>query len=148
MAAGPPLYDGMPPTDRVYETAFGAIRAGGACRDDYDRIIPWQNRAGQILRIQKPAARSLEDAERRLGFAVRVTGAHRTCEQQEAYYASDPNRYAPPDKTAHPRGLAIDVDTRLGVLRRARLKRALRARGWHQARPDDEPWHWSYGIEV
>lgn len=138
----------MPPKDTTFDTEFGQIRCGGSCKDDYGRIIAFQNRAGQILKLQRAAADSLEAVETKLGFAVKVTGAHRACAYQAELYASDPNRFADPSKTGHTRGLAIDVDTGQSWLRRKRIGRQLAAKGWHQSRPTDEPWHYSYGIQV
>lgn len=155
-----PVYVGMPPTDQKFEVRYGGhpeievkeIRCGGPCKDDYGRIIPFQNRNGQILKLQKAAALSLEHVETHLKYAVVVTGAWRSCDAQKDYYNSDPpdsfNRYAPPDKTAHTRGLAIDVSTALPLWKRKRIKSKLLAHGWFQARPVDEPWHFSFGIQV
>lgn len=144
-----PVYVGMPPVDRTFEVdPWGTIRCGGDCRDDYDRLVSFQNRGGQVVKLQKAAKASYLDAEKRIGFAILVTGAWRSCEQQYALYRSDPNRFANPDTTGHTRGLCIDVNMNLSPWRRARLKKALLARDWHQSRPDDEPWHYSFGIQV
>lgn len=145
-----PLYEGMPPTDRTFETEFGQIRCGGDCRDDsdYDRIVAFQNRGGQILHLQKAATRSLEKVESMLKYPVTVTGSNRSCEYQAQLYASDSNRFAHPAKTAHTRGLAIDVSTALPKTKQAAIRKKLLANGWHQSRPTDEPWHYSFGIKV
>jgi hypothetical protein len=139
----------MPPTDRTFTVEpWGSIRCGGPCRDDYGRIVAFQNRGGQILRLQSAARDSYLAAERRIGFAILVTGSLRSCEQQADLYRSDPQRFANPNTTGHTRGLCIDVSTNLSRWRQGRLRRALLARGWHQSRPVDEPWHYSFGIEV
>jgi hypothetical protein len=139
----------MPATDRRFEVRpWGTIRCGGPCRDDYERIKSFQNRAGQIVTLQEAARDSFLDAERKLGFAIVLTGSIRTCERQAELYRSDPQRFADPAKTGHTRGLAIDVSTNLSWLKRRRIKWALANRGWHQSRPTDEPWHYSFGIEV
>jgi hypothetical protein len=43
----------------------------------------------------------------------------------------------------HCQALAIDVSTSL--LNQDQIRRALLKRGWTQSRPDDEPWHYSFG---
>lgn len=86
---------------------------------------------------------------------IPLTGSLRTCEQQARLYAlngkdgNPPNRYAPPTVGVHTHGLAIDVHTgwlaalfRVGVS----IRRVLSRRGWNQSRPDDEPWHFSFGV--
>jgi hypothetical protein len=144
-----PVYVGMPSTDRVFEVKpWGNIRCGGPCRDDYDRIAAFQNRGGQIIRLQKAARDSFLAAEKKLGFPIMVTGTLRECAQQFELWKSDPGRFAAPQSTAHTRGLAIDVSQAQSLYRRTRIKWALRNRGWHQSRPDDEPWHYSFGIRV
>jgi hypothetical protein len=144
-----PVFVGMPATDRVFAVApWGKIRCGGPCRDDYERIVRFQSRAGQIVTLQHAAAQSFQAAEKALGFGLLLTGSIRTCERQAELYASDPKRFAHPAKTAHTRGLAIDVSTAQSSWRKWRIKRALSKRGWFQCRPIDEPWHWSFGIQV
>jgi hypothetical protein len=80
---------------------------------------------------------------------VQVTGTSRSCELQAQLYASDRSRYAPPSVGLHTQGLAIDVDTNwqqaLDGPTEWKFKQAMKAAGWTQTRPDDEPWHWSYG---
>ena len=144
------LYDGMPPTDRVFAVevagAMREIRCGGPCRDNYHRIVVNSDR-GQIVKLQRAAWESFHDAEIHLGLQIGLTGSWRSCAYQRELYAQDPARFAPPDKTAHPRGLAVDVSQAMPPARLSAIDDALRRRGWHQARAD-EPWHYSYGIRV
>lgn len=116
-----------------------------------------------MLTLQRPAMRAFVAAQllyaKRLGWsdariekqggqgrAIRVLpGTNRTCATQALLYASDPHRYARPDVTGHTRGLAIDVDQGQAI---AMIHRALIGAGWKQVRPDDEPWHYSYGVTV
>lgn len=143
-----PVYVGMPPTDRTFQVEpWGEIRCGGDCRA-YERTVPFQNAGGQVLYLQRAARDSYLAAERKIGRAITVTGSLRTCEKQAELYAGDSNRFAHPDVTGHTRGLCIDVSTALSGLTQVRVRRALKARGWHQSRPDDEPWHFSLGISV
>jgi hypothetical protein len=144
-----PVYIGMPPGEREFRTEFGSIICGGRCRDDYARIEIYHQVPGQRwVRLQRPALDSFREAENKLGFAIFLTGSSRTCELQTALYMGDQNRFAHPDKTAHCRGLAIDVSTSMSQAKQTAIRRALKNRGWHQSRPDDEPWHHSFGLAV
>jgi hypothetical protein len=145
-----PVYVGMPPTDRRFAVMVDShqreIRCGGPCRDNYFRIVI-HDEQGQIVKLQRAAWESFAAAESYLGFQIVLTGSWRSCAYQRELYAKDHARYAPPDKTAHCRGLAIDVSTALPPHHQTAIRSALTARGWHQARPD-EPWHYSFGIQV
>lgn len=148
-----PVYEGMPLTDRTFDVpkaaggSWGEIRCGGPCKDDYNRIVTWHHNE-HVWTLQRAAMESLKDASEKVGFDIVCTGTIRSCDLQTKLYNGDHNRFAPPDKTAHTRGLAIDVSMALSWLRRRRIRRALLARGWHQSRPTDEPWHYSFGIQV
>jgi hypothetical protein len=138
------------------KTDYGTIRFGGVCKDDYSNIglYDQQEKGWAVVKLQEPALRSLKDCERRWAKLttpwqrrrhIRVTGSWRACSYQAQLYALDPKRYAHPNSGVHTRGLAIDVYWR-GVFTKLILKRILRNHGWHQSRPDDEPWHWSFGV--
>lgn len=159
---GAPVYPGMPPTDKVFDVEpWGRIRCGGPCKDDYDRIERYAQTPQRTVSLQHAAMGSFKAAElaitpKWMGKRVRrilVTGSLRSCAEQSALYHSDSQRFADPDTTGHTRALCIDVDQTQGLLpgfRRWRLRKinkALRFRDWHQAR-SDEPWHYSFGIEV
>lgn len=138
-------------------TPYGVIHFGGACRDDYPtiRLYDQPPRGGAPVKLQRPALRALRAAETRYGKrtgrpngwrAIALTGSWRSCAYQRQLYARDPRRYAHPNATAHTRGLAIDVST--AQPNQAIIRACLRAEGWRQVRPDDEPWHYSYWIET
>lgn len=145
----PPKYDGMPPTDRTYDVGrWGEIRCGGPCRDDYGRIVIYHQSPARYVKLQKAAIESLKDAEQDVRQKIWVTGSWRSCSLQRQLRASDPSRFADPNETAHTRGLAIDVSqNQTGSDLRA-IHKALISRWWFQARPSDEPWHYSFGIQV
>ena len=151
-----PLYYGMPPVEKRFRVpkpnggTWGEIICGGPCKDDYARIQIYNQIPGQrYIKLQAAAVRSLQAAEAASGYKILITGSGwRSCELQAQLYKSDPNRFAHPDKTAHTRGLAIDVDMTQSLTRRKAIHRALLHRHWHQSRPDDEPWHYSFGIQV
>lgn len=157
-----PVFNGMPPTDRVLTVTWqangpkvtGKIRCGGVCNDSYDRIEHHTGVGGQIITLQHAAmesflAASAAVAARRAPKALIIcTGTARACSYQASLYRSDPTRYANPDTSAHCRALAIDVSMNQSARQLRLIHKALMARGWHQARPSDEPWHFSFGIEV
>jgi hypothetical protein len=96
-------------------------------------------------RLAAPAAAALAQAERTFGGKIWVTDSYRTYAQQAAGYASDPSRFAPPQESAHVRGLAIDVHTGRLNISNPKLLQALQSAGWCQANPNHEPWHFSFG---
>jgi hypothetical protein len=145
-------------------TEYGKVyRLVGGCKDNWDNIITatiggQYSIGSETYTLQKPAVDSLRWVASEIGQwgpfrfrkrVVLVTGTIRTCERQAALYASDPSRYAPPSVGLHTQGLAIDVDmnwyTALSDKLKGRFRTAMRAAGWTQSRPTDEPWHWSFG---
>jgi hypothetical protein len=91
------------------------------------------------LRLQKGAWQSLHS----LGVPASAIlgGSYRTYAQQAASYAKDPNRFAPPGKSLHEYGLAIDVTSSMIDKYASKLL----ANGWYRER-SDEPWHFSFGV--
>lgn len=141
------------------DTDYGRIFFGGPCKDDYPNIRTFHDdRNGQVIVLQSPALKSFQECEVRYGERSRfhkkwhgphgrpisITGSIRTCALQRHLYAKDPGRFANPNTSLHPRGLAIDVF----VPYRPVIRTILLAHGWQQARPDDEPWHFSFGIKA
>lgn len=148
---------GMPARDSRFQvdsagTTWGVVRCGGPCRDDYARINVYVQDAQHFVKLQQAALDSFQAAEvsvRAQGFGrhIILTGSWRACSTQRALFHDDPNRYADPDVTAHTRGLGIDVNQDQSPEKLAAIHKALTNRGWHQARPD-EPWHYSFGLQV
>src|SRR5262249_22603847 len=142
-----PVYHGMPPTERGFEVGhYGRIRCGGACKDDYRRIVLYHDGGLLIAKLQDAAMASYKDAVKALGRPIHLTGiGWRSCEDQKRLHAQDPSRFAPADQSAHCRGLAIDLSTVSPFFKKAR--KLLEDRRWYLARPS-EPWHLSFGIEA
>ena len=128
------------------KTAYGTIHFGGPCKDDYGNIELYdQPKLGSNpIKLQRPAMRAFKAAEERIGRYI-PAASWRSCAYQAQCHASDPSRFADPDTSLHPRGLAIDVSTAISWLFKRKIKRALTHEGWFQAR-SDEPWHWSFGV--
>jgi hypothetical protein len=136
------------------KTPYGDIfPTVGPCRDNYPNLKTFQNAAGQTMTLQAPAMRAFLEAERLNGRklpwrkhrkpkAITVTGSIRSCADQTRLHNSDPGRFADPDSSRHPRGLAIDATNITTNLTR-RAKAALVKVGFHLPRTD-EPWHYSY----
>lgn len=164
------------PVDRPIKTPNGIIHYGGPCRDDYpnmERVDMLPEQGGNlILVLQRPVMRALLAAQvryaKKSGWSqerierntVRIgakkvpigrpiiilAGTNRTCATQTALYRKDPNRYAAPQITGHTRGLAIDRSNAQPNL--ADVDQCLKLEGWTRTRPDDEPWHWTYGVTI
>lgn len=153
-------------TERRIKTPYGVITYGGPCRDNQKNLVRYDAEpkgTGLILVLQGPAMRAFKAAQvryaKRSGWtAARIKknpdgrpiivlpGTNRTCATQAALYASDRNRYAPPQYTGHTRGLAIDISQAQGNL--STIYSCLAQEGWKKSRPTDEPWHMSYFVSI
>lgn len=140
------------------KTKTGEVKRSSVCKDDFANIRT-QTILGVQLKMQTPALRAYrlackefarlsgwsdERIKRTGGRAILLTGSWRSCELQRQLYASDSDRFASPNATLHTQGLAIDVSTIVADFEKAH--RALAHIGWERARPDDEPWHHSWGF--
>lgn len=107
-------------------------------------------------RLTKSAAAGYRTASMLYGRTIPVTDSYRSSEQQAACYKAKPDLCAPPGKSKHEQGLAIDVDTSKVNPDDPALIKALTSAGWFRAgkvvrdgagnmRP--EPWHWSFGVK-
>jgi hypothetical protein len=144
----------------IINTKFGRVFRADGCKDDYNNLKTsrYYYRGGvrfkkrpQPITLQEPALKAYQEVEKRLGFQVFVTGSKRECAQQLALWKSDPNRFAHPSVGVHTHGLAVDVDsTQLSKKGKngKTVRETFRAVGWKQSRPDDEPWHHSWGVEA
>lgn len=132
----------------MIDTKYGKIHdVTGPCDDDYTNMKLLHTGNGQTVKLQGPALLSYEAAAK-ITKGIPLTGSWRSCAYQAQLYASDApahTRYAPPDGTAHTRGLAIDVSTAIPATRFRAIHDALLAHGWHQPRAD-EPWHHSFRV--
>lgn len=144
---GPPLAQPTGQTDDAGYPGGG----GAGYTSDIARLRMLANREiePELVSIQpngkmdKAAAASLERIFTKVGYVVPNVGASRTFAEQASLYASDPKRFAPPNKSLHVVGLAIDVHA--SYVNRPEVISAFTSEGWHRAR-SDEPWHWSYGV--
>lgn len=115
----------------------------GPCKDNYPNIVTEHNLAGQLVKLQLSAMLAYHEAERLNGRPIRITGmGWRSCAQQSALYASEPGRFADPDTSRHPRGLAIDVENTPANLT-ARARASLEKVGWCFG-VSGEPWHTAF----
>lgn len=124
------------------EPARLRMLANREIRPDLVRIKP----SGML---DRSAAASKARIDAKLGYVVPNVGAYRSFAEQASLYASDPSRFAPPTKSLHVVGLAIDVHQ--SYMSRSDVVAAFTAEGWHRARwgpgtSNDEEWHWSYGV--
>lgn len=116
------------------------------------RLIANREMAPTLVPIQPhgqldmAAAASKARIDKKLGYVVppaSVYDAYRPYSTQAAGYARDPERYANPNKGLHVVGLAFDIHSDYN---KPEVYQAFREEGWHQTRPIDEPFHWSYGV--
>jgi hypothetical protein len=141
-------------------TKFGPAYRSSVCKDDHPNIRTMKVN-GQVLHMQLSAIRAYREAcrvfakksgwskariKRTGGRSILLTGSWRSCELQKQLHDSDPRRFADPNGSLHPQGLAIDVSTKQADFDVAHA--ALAAVGWKRARPDDEPWHHSWGFNA
>lgn len=97
-------------------------------------------------RLAPPAAAAYNAASAAFGRPIPITDSYRSLAVQTSAYASDPERFAPPTRSLHPKGLAIDVNGKAVRLDDPALLAALRGAGWAQTALPKEPWHWSFGV--
>ena len=146
----------------TYKTRYGPVYYDGSGNDHRPNIRdshpPFSTRH-EDAKLQRSALRAFRQAEKVLGRrlhpgkpwsrlkarAIPLTGSWRSFALQAALYAIDSHRYASPYTSGHVQGIAIDVNT-LSV-HFMLIIRILDALGWKQSRAD-EPWHWTWGVEV
>lgn len=97
-------------------------------------------------RLASPAAGAYTLAGRYFGQTIPITDSTRTRAQQQDCYNRKPDLCAPPGRSMHERGLAIDVDTSKVDPNAPNLVYALTNAGWRRYDRIREPWHWSYGV--
>lgn len=122
------------------------------------RVAPELVSIGQgSHRLTPQAAAAFRHAETLYGRQIPVTDSYRSYERQMADHKRDPDRFASPDGSAHPMGLAVDINLpALGITRGVRgdpayekLWSAMTRAGWQtysDGKPGSHTWHWSYGI--
>lgn len=127
------------------EEAFGKVyHTIDPCQDSYPNMVIDHNMAGQIVKLQESAMLAYHMAEELNGKAIRITGeGWRSCSQQSALHNSPPpGRFADPDVSRHPRGLALDIYNTPDNLT-PHAKWALEEVGFCQG-VSGEPWHFAF----
>ena len=141
-------------------TKYGPAHNDDRCRDDWPNMTTAKV-CGQAVHLQGSAVRAYREAcrefARRSGWTparvkrtggrpILLTGSWRSCELQRDLWEGDPDRFADPDGSLHPQGLAIDVSTLQRDFDKAHA--SLAHVGWERARAADEPWHHSWGFNA
>lgn len=127
-----------------------------------DRIItsaPRRSYRHSDVKMQRPAVEAWREAERLLGRrlgsgpwrlrrarAIPTTGTWRSYDLQLDLWLGDSNRYAAPWVSGHVQGIAADVRTDFRYF--ALAVECLESVGWQRVRPDDEPWHVTWGVKT
>lgn len=99
------------------------------------------------MRLDVSAVPAFLAAQAEWGKPIKLTGATRSTEEQAAGYADDPDRFAPPGKSAHEKGIAIDVNTNTTNVNDAEFIRVMNKHGWVAAGRSG-PMHYSYGVRA
>lgn len=110
-------------------------------------------------RLRADAAAAFALWQTQYGATITVTDSYRSYATQAAGYAKDPKRFAPPDKSEHVKGTAVDVNLsaigatpptngKPGSAQWQKLYATAAATGWHNPRgpyagDHAEPWHFS-----
>lgn len=85
------------------------------------------------MKLDAYAVSSFLQVQSEYGQKLWLTGAQRTYAEQNTGYASDPNRFAPPGKSGHEVGIAIDLDTNKVNVNDTRLNDIFAKHGWFTA---------------
>jgi D-alanyl-D-alanine carboxypeptidase-like protein len=99
--------------------------------------------------LQPLAMAAFKRAEQRAGRRIPVVWSYRSCAEQRMVCrnicgsAECPGRCAPPGKSWHQLGAAIDTNQR--GLDTPAIVDALQAAGWCQSLPTSDPGHFSFG---
>jgi hypothetical protein len=141
-----------------FKTEYGTITARNPGRVEAPPNLQTYAQTDQRhVALQGPALRAFKAAElritpkwmRRKGKVrhILLTGVgFRSYALQKSLYDSDRSgRYADPDGSLHVEALAVDVDSGQSTRRRAQIRKALEAEGWHYA-VSGEPWHASFHL--
>lgn len=147
----------------TYQTKYGPIyydQSGNDHRPNIVDFVPKFPKRHSAVKFQEAAFEAFQEAERRYGRyfakkngwvwnrlarAIPVSGTWRSFNYQLDLYRQDPSRYAIPWVSGHVQAVAVDVDTTNPDFEKQR--EILRGVGWEQVRAD-EPWHWSWGVNV
>lgn len=97
------------------------------------------------MRLDYMAAASFIKVQTEYGKLLPLTGAQRSRQEQADGYARDPGRFAPPGKSGHEFGIAIDLNTNKVDINDPELIKILKANNWFAAGRSGQM-HWSWGI--
>jgi hypothetical protein len=143
-----------------FETKYGVITVRNPGRvNEPPNLQTYAQTAARHVQLQGPALRAFKAAELRITPArlkrkgkvrhILITGSgYRSYQLQKSLYEGSDNidgRYADPDGSLHVEALAVDVDSGQSVFRRAQIRKALVAEGWHYG-VSGEPWHASFHV--
>lgn len=120
-------------------SAYPMLRNGGLPAG----FVPDDLRTRHGDTLAAPAMRSLQEAARLTGIDPwkYISQGYRSYDQQVSAYQNKPNLAAPPGRSLHQLGLAMDASGLPSVLSNYLLQN-----GWYQFDPVKEPWHYSYNF--
>lgn len=133
--------------DLIYNHLSKGVSAGGAASVGRVKLSIKDNTGGGALYLRADAAQSLENIQPQVkkfnGVGIQINSAGRTHAEQAHLYANrknNPYPVAPPGTSKHESDLAIDVNN----WKDKRVQQYLKANGWVQSDPKDDPIHWEY----
>lgn len=126
-----------PPSSAI--SAYSMLRNGGLPAG----FVPSDLRTRHGDTLSAPAMRSLNQAAQATGIDPWrwITQGYRSYDQQVNAYRDKPTLAAPPGRSLHQLGLAMDASGLPQVLANYLLNN-----GWYQFDPAKEPWHFSYNF--
>lgn len=143
--------------DGSFATPYGVVKARNpGAFEPYDNMRTYRQTDTRTVTLQGPALRAFKAAELRITPKrmkrkgkvrhILITGVgYRSYSLQAELYAGEPGRFANPNGSLHVEALAVDIDMNQSILRRAQIKKALRAEGWFYG-VTGEPWHASFRL--
>lgn len=125
---------------QAVNTAGGAMSSGDHA-GQYMRVGSNVNMEGLNPAVLKNFKAMVQEYGELTGKSITVTSAYRSAEQQAALHAKDPKMTAPPGRSLHQFGLALDVDhkegtglnemDKLGLMRKYGFTRPVGGEPWH-----------------
>ena len=130
--------------------AWSALRPPGLVIPDDPCASPPPLRTWHGVTLQPLAMTAFRQAQRDAGTPIPVVQSYRTCEQQRTACEGIcqnrngcPGLCAPPGKSWHQLGAAVDISQ--AGLDDPRVVNALKAAGWCEPLPVNDPGHFSFG---
>lgn len=118
-------------------TTDGALKDGSGA-DQYMRLEPGVSLDGLNPVLKRNLRAMIQEYGEKTGKVVTITSGARTSEQQAALHRKNPKKAAPPGRSLHEFGLAVDADSddldamdKAGLMRKYGFTRPVGGEPWH-----------------